>query len=234
MENEPSGFILINKPVGPTSHTIVNRMRKVTGIKKIGHAGTLDPFASGLLILGIGRPATRNIDKFIKLDKEYQATMKLGQETDTYDRTGRTIYTADANSPFPDENRIQRVLEAFTGKQEQTPPMFSAKKIGGKKLYELARKGIEIERKAVEITIFKIQLIEYSYPWLKISVRCSSGTYIRSLAFDIGRCLGNGAYLEELERIKIGAYDIAHASAWEDINQNNWESLLIGPSDQII
>ena len=218
-----SGFILVNKPSGPTSHDIINQMRRITGIKKIGHAGTLDPFASGLLIVAIGREATREIDKFVKMDKEYIATLYLGAVSDTHDREGKIL---DFRFKILDLDTIKNTLVKFIGEQKQVPPMFSAKKVKGKKLYELARQGIEIEREPVDINIYSIDFLEYEWPLLKIKVRSSSGTYIRSLAYDIGEKLGCGAYLEELERTAIGEFRIENAITAEGVNNENWQNYL--------
>ncbi|HAM88214.1 MAG: tRNA pseudouridine synthase B [Candidatus Falkowbacteria bacterium GW2011_GWC2_38_22] len=219
-----SGFLLINKPVGPTSFGVIAKLRKITGIKKIGHAGTLDPFASGVLVVAIGREATRLISQYVKLDKEYEAVLHLGAVTDTFDRTGKLEVRSEKLEM--DRFDIENVLIKYTGKQKQTPPMFSAKKVGGKKLYELARKGIEIERKAVEINIYELELLEYNYPLLKIRVKCSSGTYIRSLAHDIGQNLGCGAYLTELKRTAVGVFGIEECCELADIQEDDWGSVL--------
>ncbi|MFH1610897.1 MAG: tRNA pseudouridine(55) synthase TruB [Patescibacteria group bacterium] len=213
-------YILINKPSGPTSHDIIDQLRRITGVKKIGHAGTLDPFASGLLLVAISRESTRNIYNFIKLDKEYIATLKLGAISNSQDRTG--VIEEIKNSASPTEQEIKDVLSKFVGKQEQIPPMFSAKKVKGKKLYNLARKGIEIERKPSNIEIYDIQLLEFKDSELKIKVKCSSGTYVRTLAHDIGQDLGCGAYLEELERTKIGKYDLKNSVKVEELTKENW------------
>jgi tRNA pseudouridine55 synthase len=209
MDNIKSGFLLINKPVGPTSHDIINKLRKITGIKKIGHAGTLDPFASGLLICAVGREATREIDKFVKQKKEYVATVHLGAVTDSYDRTGKIIKEYDGE--FIGEDVIKKAVLGFIGEQLQTPPMFSAKKINGKKMYELARAGKEVERQPCAINIFTTEILSYAWPILKIKIKCSSGTYIRTIAYDLGERLGCGAYLKELERTKIGEYNVEDA-----------------------
>jgi tRNA pseudouridine55 synthase len=209
MDNNNSGFLLINKPSGPTSHDIINKLRAITGIKKIGHAGTLDPFASGLLICAVGREATREIDKFVKLDKEYIATLHLGAVTDTYDRTGKVV--KEYPSEIINEAIIEKTVAEFIGGQLQTPPMFSAKKIQGKKMYELARQGKTVERQPCAINIMALQILSYDWPALKLKINCSSGTYIRTLAFDLGERLGSGAYLEELERTKIGEYSVEDA-----------------------
>lgn len=220
MDNLKSGFLLINKPVGPTSHDIINKLRRITGIKKIGHAGTLDPFASGLLICAVGREATREIDKFVKQDKEYIATLHLGAVTDSYDRTGKII--KEYNGEPINEDIIKKVVLEFIGEQMQTPPMFSAKKINGKKMYELARAGKVVERQPCAINIFAMEILNYDWPFLKIKIKCSSGTYIRTIAYDLGERLGCGAYLEELERTKIGKYDIAEAVELDKINSENY------------
>jgi len=218
-----SGFLYINKPADWTSHDVVAHLRRVTGVKKIGHAGTLDPFATGLLIVGVGREATRELDKFLKQDKEYVAALHLGAASDTYDLTGK-IEQNDATPPAVRD--IKEALKKFTGPQDQIPPMFSAKKVQGKKLYELARKGEEIARQPNKIIIHKIKLLNYDWPIMEIRVSCSSGTYIRSLAHDIGQTLGTGAYLEKLERTKIGRLKIKSAVNLDEINQNNWQEYL--------
>lgn len=224
MNDKKTGFILINKPSGPTSHDIIYKMRKITGIKRIGHAGTLDPFASGLLIVAVGREATREINKFVKLNKKYIATLHLGATTDTYDREGEKSIT---NYELTITNlEIERALKEFIGRQKQVPPMYSAKKVKGKKLYRLARKGIEIKREAVDIEIKILETLQYSWPVLKIKCQVSSGTYIRSFAYDIGKKLGCGAYLEELERTAIGDYELDEAVGVEKLNSENWENYL--------
>ena len=224
MNETISGFLLINKNSGPTSHDMVDKLRKITGIRKIGHAGTLDPFATGILLMAIGRQATKRIDQFVKKDKTYIATLELGSSTDTHDREG--IKTKKDGFEIPEIATIKKVIEDFIGKQEQIPPMFSAKKVGGKKLYDLARKGIEIERKSSIINIYSINVIDFSWPSLKIKVSCSTGTYIRSLANDIGEKLKCDAYLEELKRTAIENFKIKNAHNVADINKDNWESLL--------
>jgi tRNA pseudouridine55 synthase len=179
-------------------------LRKKTGIKKIGHAGTLDPFASGVMILLIGREYTRKADQFITQDKEYRATLHLGIETTTYDPEGETTATSSA---VPTLETIEEALTYFQGEMMQTPPMFSAKKVKGKKLYELARKGIEIERAPCPVHI-KTDLISYNYPHLELHITCSKGTYIRSIAHDLGKKLEVGAHLSALTRTRCGPYHL--------------------------
>lgn len=228
-----SGFLLVNKPIGPTSFGVIAKLRRVTGIKKIGHAGTLDPFASGVLVIAIGREATRLISQYVKLDKEYEAVLRLGAVTDTYDRMGK-VEKLNVTSKKIDIGEIQKVLAKFKGEQKQTPPMFSAKKVNGKKLYELARKGIKIERKAALINIYELELLEYAFPLLKIRVKCSSGTYIRTLAHDIGQILGCGAYLEELKRTAVGKFKLDQCVDLNKLDSNQeipFANLLENQSD---
>ena len=219
------GFILINKPSGITSHDVVDELRKITKIKKIGHAGTLDPFATGLLILGIGREFTKKLSIFQKKDKEYVATLRLGAESDTFDRDGKIV--EKPVEKIPEREEIEKVLKNFLGEIEQIPPAFSAKKVKGRKLYELARKGIKVEPKPQKVKIYEISILEYKFPYLKIKVECSSGTYIRSLANDIGKKLGCGAYVEELTRTKIGEFSIKNAVELSKLDCQNWKNFLI-------
>lgn len=221
-----SGFLLINKPVGPTSHDIVDKLRKITGIKKIGHAGTLDPFASGLLIMAVGRESTKRISEFVGMDKSYEAVLQLGATSDTYDREGKIQISNDQYSISNED--IDEVLKLFVGEQDQIPPMFSAKKVKGKKLYELAREGKEIERKPSKITVYDLGLKLYNSEKKQLTIECtvSTGTYIRTLGYDIGEKLGVGAYLEELERTSIGTYLLENAVNIEDLTHENWEQYL--------
>ncbi len=217
------GFLLINKPPGPTSHDIIDQLRRITGIRQIGHAGTLDPFASGLLLVGIGE-ATKLLRHFIGLDKTYEAILRLGAESDTYDQTGKIT-----NNQFPITkqipiSKIQKVLKSFIGKQKQTPPMYSAKKVGGRKLYELAREGKEIKRKAQEIEVYSIKVKSFNSELLTLNFHVSSGTYIRTLAHDIGQKLNTGAYLEELKRTAIGEFKLENAIT---AGKGNWQENLI-------
>lgn len=219
-----SGFLLINKPSGITSHDVVDYLRKISGVKKIGHAGTLDPFAEGLLIVGVGRPATKRLSFFLKKNKEYCAVLLLGVFSDTYDIEGEIV--KQNIKRLPSLREIHSVINSFLGEQYQLPPMFSAKKVKGKKLYELARKGIEVKRKPHKIYIYELIVEEYNWPCLKIKIVCSSGTYIRTLAKDIGNKLGCKALLKELKRTKINGFDIKNAVHLDHLNQNNWHTFL--------
>lgn len=235
-DNNPDLRIRITNGL-PKRHSLYSREFVDSHLLKVGHAGTLDPFATGLLIIGIGRESTKRLDEFKKLPKTYVATLKLGAVSDTYDRTGKIRVTHNsqlASQPLnqitsyelqvtsyekviPTIADVQTIINSFLGKQLQTPPMHSAKKVGGQRLYKLARKGIEIERKPNEIEIFDIKILEYQWPFLKIEVTCSAGTYIRSLAHDIGQKLGVGAYCEELVRTAIGNYRLKEAAEIRDL-----------------
>jgi len=214
-----AGFILINKPVGPSSHAIINRLRRLSGQKRIGHAGTLDPLASGLLIVAIGREFTKQLGRYLKADKEYRADIYLGAISHTYDREGPIQETVCLSRPKRSD--VKKALLAWQGKIEQTPPLFSAKKIGGQKLYQLARKGLTISIPAQSIEIYRLKLIRYRWPHLVVKISCSSGTYIRSLAHDLGQTLGCGAYLYSLTRTKIGRFSLRSAKKLEKLNADN-------------
>jgi tRNA pseudouridine55 synthase len=212
-------FLLVDKPAGITSHTVVDRVRRVTGERRVGHAGTLDPFATGLLIVGVGRDCTKRLGEFLGQDKSYEATMVLGASSDTQDGTGTRTPT---NVPLPSPAELEAVMEKFRGPLLQTPPMYSAKKIGGKKLYELARAGQEVERAPVAVTIHELTLLSHDSPHATFRVRCSSGTYVRTIAHDIGQALGCGAYLETLRRTSIGEIAIGRAVPLDGLTKENW------------
>jgi len=214
MEQKLKGFLLIDKPSGPTSHDVVDMVRKATAIRKVGHAGTLDPFASGLLLLAVGK-ATKEISKFVGLDKTYTATLRFGAVSDTMDRTGKI--TEVATTPI-EQAALEEAISKFVGEIEQVPPMYSAKKVGGRKLYDLARKGIEVKREPRKVMIHGLSLISYAWPLAVIETHVSSGTYIRALAHDIGEALGTGAYLEELRRIAIGKFRVEEALPTDKIS----------------
>ncbi len=219
-------FILVDKPVGWTSFDAVNfvrhNLRQATGNKKIkvGHAGTLDPFATGLLIIAAGRENTKRIDEFKVMPKTYIADIRLGATSDTFDSEGNITVSDISNVDTITLDKIKEVLDTFIGPQLQLPPMFSAKKIDGQRLYDLARKGITVERQPNEITIFDIKLLNFNYPDLSIEVTCSTGTYIRTLAYDIGNKLGVGAYCQELRRTAIGQYNVDKAIKLEKGRSN--------------
>ncbi|MBR0424402.1 tRNA pseudouridine(55) synthase TruB [Candidatus Saccharibacteria bacterium] len=210
-------IILIDKPAGCSSFHAVAKVRGFLKRKfghkvKVGHTGTLDPFATGLLILLSGK-CTKKSNEFLKLDKVYETTIKLGYISDTGDTEGNIIKKSDKNV---DISEIEKVLGDFTGEIEQRPPKFSAIKINGQRAYKLARKGVEFEVPSRKVTVYKLEILEYNYPFLKLRCFVSSGTYIRTLAEDIGEVLGVGAYCVELRRIKVGEYDVKDARKLEE------------------
>jgi tRNA pseudouridine55 synthase len=219
------GILLIHKPAGITSHDVINKLRKITGIKKIGHAGTLDPSATGLLIVGVGREFTKKLAAFQKKEKEYIATIRLGAISDTFDKEGKVSEIKIKS--IPTKKEVEKILNTFFGEIDQIPPVFSAKKIKGQKLYELARRGIKIQPKAEKVTIYEIKILKYKFPQLKIKVKCSGGTYIRSLANDIGQKLNCGALLEKLARTKIGEFSIKKAIPLSKLNSKNWKNWIL-------
>ena len=206
------GILPILKPKGKTSFFLIKVMRRISGVKKVGHTGTLDPFATGVMVLLIGKPYTRLSDKLMADEKEYEAVFHLGICTDSYDCDGNEISRSDKK---PTLTEVKNVLKEFQGSFYQTPPMFSAKKVGGKKLYELARKGIEIERKPTLVTA-NIELISYNYPDLTVKITCSKGTYIRSLGVDIGEKLGCGAFTKSLARTRNGIFSLSDCFDFEN------------------
>lgn len=197
-------ILAIYKPVGMTSHDIVNKVRKITGIKRVGHGGTLDPLASGVLVIAIGRENTKQLDTFVKKEKEYTAAIHLGFESTTDDSEGNK--TEINASLIPTHDDIVRSSQKFIGLLPQMPPLYSAKKVKGREAYKYARAGMKIELtpKIVEITDIKIS--QYTYPIVTIRVTCGPGVYIRSLARDIGADLGTGAYIKSLERTRVGEF----------------------------
>ncbi len=215
--NHEDQIILVDKPAGISSFGVVAKIRgklkaKLNKKVKVGHTGTLDPFATGLLIILTGK-ITKKSNEFLKLDKVYEATLKLGFVSSTGDPEGEI--TEEKMTPreyYPSSEKITSVISSFIGKITQTPPRFSAIKINGERAYKLARENKDFEIPSREVTIYSIDILEYNYPELKIRVHCSSGTYIRTLAEDIGKKLGTGAYLTALRRTKIGNYDIKDAS----------------------
>ena len=211
-------IVLIDKPTGMTSFGVVARVRRVlteqAGRKvKVGHTGTLDPFATGLMILVTGKKC-REAEHYTKLDKWYEAQIVLGQTSSTGDPEGELTTVSDRR---PTEAEIGAVLERFTGEIQQTPPVFSAIKIDGQRAYKLARQGKEVNMPSRNVTIYSLELISYEYPHMNIRTHVSSGTYIRTLAQDIGEALGTGAYCRELRRTKIAKYDIADAKTLADL-----------------
>lgn len=210
-----NGIIVLDKPQGKTSHDMVGFMRRLTGIRKIGHTGTLDPMATGVLPICIGC-ATKAADMLTLSDKKYRAEFVLGKTTDTQDAEGNVLCEYEVNVS---DEQIRNAVKSFVGEIEQIPPMFSAIKQNGKKLYELARQGIEVEREKRRVTIHKIEILEIDMAEkrIKLDVTCSKGTYIRTLGVDIGAKLGCGAYMTALRRIKTGRFGIEDAKTPEEL-----------------
>lgn len=207
MSEKLHGILVIDKPVGKSSFAFVQAARRVFNERCVGHAGTLDPLASGLLVLLIGRPYTKQSDSFLLQDKGYQTRLHLGSATTTYDQEGEVTHES---SYIPSLAEVEEVIASFQGSISQEPPMFSAKKVGGKKLYELARQGLHIERKPLQVEV-AIKLLDYTYPYIDLEVSCSKGTYIRSLGHDIGKKLTTFAHLETLRRVKSGIFTLENA-----------------------
>jgi len=227
---EPSfeGILLVDKPVGITSHDIVDRLRRKLKMKKIGHAGTLDPLATGLMIMLIGK-ATKVSQFLISLDKSYEGEFLLGIETDSQDADGEVV----SEKPLPediDEEMMLKEMKSFLGDQYQTPPMFSAKKIKGVPLYKMARKGKIVEREPRFIRINEFCLMNWNPPKGKFSLSCSKGTYVRTVMHDLGQNLGCGAHLTGLRRTKIDQFGIENASPLEEIENmghSEFQNMLI-------
>jgi len=210
------GLILVNKHQGCTSHDLIAELRKIINIQKIGHFGTLDPLATGLMIIAVGK-ATRLSSFFLKENKIYEGRIKFGYSTDTYDSSGTPSSTV--KKEWPEKRTILEAMKKFEGQLNQIPPPFSAKKYRGKPLYKLARNKKEFELKPSRVFIHFFNLKKYHPPVLDFNVKCSSGTYIRSLAHDLGQILKCGAHLSELTRTKIGAFEISDALSLEEIKQ---------------
>lgn len=215
------GILLVDKPSGITSHDIVDAIRKKFAFKKVGHAGTLDPMATGLLVVLIGK-ATKKSKNFTDDDKTYKATLVLGITTDTGDADGKIL---KEGLPDIDPEKISEVLQRFKGEIEQIPPMFSAKKHKGKKLYEYARRGIEIKREPRKVIIKKLEVLDMKNSELSLEVCCSKGTYIRQLAIDIGASLGSGAHISQLRRIKSGNFCVEESIKFDELNKATIESI---------
>lgn len=208
------GFIVIDKPAGLTSHDIVARVRRILGLKKVGHTGTLDPFATGVLPVAVGE-GTKAIPYLDESVKVYRATMVIGSATDTQDCTGRVEREGDWSHLLPET--VTDVIGAFVGRIKQVPPMYSAVKQGGVPLYRLARKGCEVEREPRDVEINSIRIEHMSLPLIEFTVSCSRGTYVRTLAHDIGARLGCGAHLKELRRMRSGPFDLLGAITLDDL-----------------
>jgi len=214
---EGGGALLVDKPAGPTSHDVVNWARRSLGVRRIGHTGTLDPFASGLLILLVG-PVTRLAEYLSVLPKGYEALMRLGIRTDTHDSEGKTVAVQDFGVELTRE-KIEAELATFEGCGQQVPPQFSAKKVGGERMYKRARRGDTVQLAPVDVEIFEIRLTDFAPPEVGFTMTCSSGTYVRAVARDLGDRLGVGAHLTALRRTAIGAFSVDRAIPGERLRE---------------
>jgi tRNA pseudouridine55 synthase len=218
------GLLNIDKPVGMSSHDVVNRIRRLTGIRRVGHAGTLDPLATGVLLLCVGR-ATRLVEYLVGHDKVYEVVVRLGQTTNTYDAEGKVV----VERPFTHLTiaQIEQALTPFRGPIQQKPPMYSAIKKDGKPLYKLARAGIEVDVPARDVTIHALEILEMDLPNVRLRVACSSGTYIRSLAHDLGEALGCGGHVIVLRRTFVGDFAVTDAVPLDALTTQNWDEYVM-------
>lgn len=241
MSNEPldvqnaiSGVLVVDKPVGLTSHDVVQIIRKGTNIRRAGHTGTLDPRASGVLVILVG-PAVRLSEYVSASDKRYQAVLRLGASTDTYDSEGRVTSSAPVDDIT--EEQFEQTLEKFVGEIEQVPPPYSAVKVKGRKAYEMAREGEEVDLAPRKIKVYNLELLEWATPEAVIDVYCSSGTYVRSLAHDVGETLGCGAHLVGLRRTKSGRFTLRDAvplrKLTDAFEEGTWYQYLIPAAEAL-
>ncbi len=229
--NDLGGVLCVDKPLGITSHDVVNRIRRLAGLRRVGHAGTLDPLATGVLLLCLGR-ATRLIEYMVGHDKLYETTVRLGQTTATYDAEGDVV----AERPYTHLTltQIQQALEPFRGEIQQQPPLYSAIKQGGQPLYKLARQGvIDVARPFRPVTIHELSLLSWEPPYLSLRIGCSSGTYIRSLGHDLGEALGCGGHLTALRRLAVGEFGVETAVPLDDLTPDNITDYLLPPDTAV-
>ncbi len=234
VKNAISGVLVVDKPVGLTSHDVVQVIRNGTGLRRAGHTGTLDPRASGVLVILVG-PAVRLSEFVSASDKRYQAIIRLGSTTDTFDADGKI--TPSDEPVNVTEEQFEAVLKTFIGEIEQTPPPYSAVKVQGRKAYEMAREGEEVELAPRKITVHHLEVLEWAPPEVVIDVHCSSGTYVRSLANDLGKALGCGAYLVGLRRTKSGRFSLRDATPLRKLQDafhaGNWYQFLIPAAEAL-
>ncbi len=227
------GIIVVDKPAGPTSHGVVSIVRRGTGVRKVGHAGTLDPRASGVLVLCLG-PATRLSEYLSASTKLYEATIRFGESTETYDAEGATT---SSSGELPTEAQIEEALEGYRGEIQQVPPPYSAVKLQGKKAYELARAGKPVKLDPRTVTVYELTKLQYDPPELSVRVECSAGTYIRSLAHDLGETLSTGAHLAGLRRLRAGPFGLDSAVTLDALEKamarGEWQSWLRPASEAL-
>jgi tRNA pseudouridine55 synthase len=228
---ELNGLLIVDKPAGMTSHDVVNRVRRLVGLKRVGHGGTLDPFATGVLVIGVGR-ATRVLQLVQDSDKEYRAVIALGATTDSSDVDGALVSRTEPPS-WPTLATVRAIVERHVGTVEQVAPTYSAIKIGGQRLYELARAGVAVVPPTRTVSVYAIEIERYAPPWLEIGVRCGKGTYIRSLARDIGDAADTGAYCHALQRSRNGPFCLGDAWSLDELEQLNlrdaWPEVALHP-----
>jgi tRNA pseudouridine55 synthase len=233
MRNSATGVLVVDKPIGMTSHQVVQVIRNGTHIKRAGHTGTLDPRASGVLVVLIG-PAVRLSEYVSAEDKRYQATIKFGEKTDTYDGDGKITGTSEVNVTM---EQLEESLKQFVGEIKQVPPPYSAIKVKGRRAYQMARKGEEVELEPRIINVHSLELIEWNSPEAVVDIHCSSGTYVRSLAHDLGEVLGCGANLTGLRRTKSGRFSLKDAiplrKLGEAFENNSWYQYLIPAAEAL-
>lgn len=223
------GILSVDKPTGPTSHDVVSRVRRLANTRKVGHGGTLDPLSSGLLVLALGR-ATRLLEYVQSQPKAYRALVRLGVTSSTYDGEGQLEEGGEVNFSL---EQLLTALNKFRGQIEQMPPMFSAVKKHGKPLYELARQGVVVQREARRVTIYDLEILSYEPPDLTLHIRCSGGTYIRSLAHDLGQELGCGAYMAGLRRTEVGHLKLHDATPLQELSAESLPDHL-KPIDAVV
>jgi len=234
IKNAISGVLVVDKPVGMTSHDVVQVIRNGTGLRRAGHTGTLDPRASGVLVIQVG-PAVRLSEYVSASDKRYQAIIRLGSTTDTFDAEGK--FTRSNQPVDVTEAQFEEVLQSFIGEIEQTPPPYSAVKVQGRKAYEMARQGEEVDLTPRKIQVHHLEVLEWAPPEVVVDVHCSSGTYVRSLANDLGEKLGCGAYLVGLRRTKSGRFSLRDATPLRKLQEaftaGNWYQYLIPAAEAL-
>ena len=216
--NSFQGIVLVNKPAGITSHDVVGFVRRTFKMRRVGHAGTLDPMATGVLVILLGS-STKLFDKFVAFDKTYRATLRLGLKTTTADIMGQTLLERPYDGV--DEDAIVKVFTQFTGDIEQKPPMVSAVKHQGERLYKIARQGKEVDRVARLVRVHELRVLQCRLPDVEFLMSCSKGTYVRQLAEDVGEVLGCGACISQIERTKVGPFDIKDATNLENLNEGH-------------
>jgi len=217
------GILIINKPNGITSHDVVSFVRRKFQMRQVGHAGTLDPLATGVLVILLGK-STKLFDRFVAFDKSYRATLRLGLKTSTADIMGKTL--EERSSEGIDQPKVEEVFKKFIGDIEQLPPMVSAVKHKGKRLYKIAWTGQQVERTARKVRIDDLRVLKFIGPEVEFFMSCSKGTYVRQLAEDVGEVLGCGACISQIERTRVGHFDIKEAVSLEDLNEGHIRSWI--------